>query len=185
MGSKLSIANNTCHLCKSIITVEDCHPCKNKNMSPIMIKNKKNKNKKPKNCNKLFCRNCYEKHFPSYFINSKFNTELNCPSCEGLCNCKICLKNKERQQLENDNLLLLGNKRNISGNNNLNNRKDKKEGLIARLEKMGNKIRSIFPNIDNENKYGKDKNSKVIPVVEPNEFSLLKQYSLNLTIYNI
>ena len=45
---------------------------------------------------------------------------------------------------------------------------------------MGNKIRNIFPNIDNEIKLNIKKNTKMIPLIEPNEFQLIKKYNLNL-----
>ena len=177
MGDKLSIVNNTCHLCKSIITLEDFHPCKNKIINNNN-KAKKNKGKKAKFCNKIFCMNCYEKYFPLYIINSNFNINLNCPSCEGLCPCKVCAKNKERQDLENENLILLGKKTNETNTNN--NKKNKKDNLTLRIEKLGNKIRTIFPNIDSELKFNREKNGKVIPLIEPSEFQLIKQYNLNI-----
>ena len=40
MGDKLSLVNNTCHLCKSIITLEDFHPCNNKIFNTHTSKNK-------------------------------------------------------------------------------------------------------------------------------------------------
>ena len=176
MGDKLSLVNNTCHLCKSIITLEDFHPCNNKIFNTHTSKNKKNRTKRVKLCNKIFCMNCYEKYFPNYIVNSKFNLNLNCPSCEGYCFCKICKKNKKRKEFENENLILMGNKR----NNSSNNKKVKKDSLILKIEKMGNKIRNIFPNIDNEIKLNIKKNTKMIPLIEPNEFQLIKQYNLNL-----
>ena len=182
MGDKLSLVNSTCHLCKSIITLEDFHPCKNKifynNINNNSSKLKKNKTKKQKKCNKIFCMNCYEKYFQIYLINSQFNSNsnLNCPSCEGLCTCKVCSKNKERQDLENENLILLNNKKNI-----INNNKSKKDSLNLKAEKLGNIIKSIFPNIDGESKMNKEKNSKIIPLIEPSEFQLIKQYNLNLS----
>ena len=173
MGDKLSLVNNTCHLCKSIITLEDFHPCKNKiiNIINAKSKSKKNRSKKAKYCNKIFCMNCYKKYFPNYKINSKY-----CPSCEGLCTCKICTKNKERQELENENLILLGNKRS-SSNKNKNIRND---SLISKIENLGKRIRAIFPNIDNETKFNREKSVKMIPLIDPNEFQLIKQYNLNL-----
>ena len=180
MGDKLSIVNNTCHLCKSIITLEDFHPCKNKIINNN-TKAKKNKGKKAKFCKKIFCMNCYEKYFPGYKINSSFNENLNCPSCEGLCRCKICTKNKEIQDLENENLILLGKKTDDAiVNLNNNNKKNKKDNLMSKIEKMRNQIRNIFPNIDNENKLNKDKNNKIIPLIEPSEFQLIKQYNINI-----
>ena len=177
MGDKLSIVNNTCHLCKSIITLDDFHPCKNKICNITNIKNKKNKGKKVKFCNKIFCMNCYEKYFPNYIINSKFNINLNCPSCEGLCLCKICAKNKEKKDLE-DELFLLGRKKSILANNDKKNKKD--NNLVLKIEKLGNKIKNIFPNIDGESRANKEKYCKVIPLIEPSEFQLIKQYNLNL-----
>ena len=176
MGDKLSIVNNTCHLCKSIITLDDFHPCKNKIFNTINSKTKKNKGKKAKFCNKIFCMNCYEKYFPNYIINSQFNMNLNCPSCEGLCLCKICAKNKEKKDLEDETLILLGKKKSITPTNN---KKNKKDNLVNKIEKLGNKIKNVFPNIDVENR-NKEKNSKVIPLIEPSEFQLIKQYNLNL-----
>ena len=175
MGDKLSIVSNTCHLCKSIITLEDFHPCKNKII--YNTKSKKNKSKKAKFCNKIFCINCYEKYFPNYIINSEFNLNLNCPSCEGLCFCKICVKNKEKQDLEDENLILLGQKRCNSVNNN---KKNKQDNINLRIQKLANKIKSIFPNIDSECKLNKEKNTKIIPLIDPSEFGLIKQYNLNL-----
>ena len=178
MGDKLSIVNNTCHLCKSIITLEDFHPCKNKILNNIYYsKTKKIKGKKVKYCNKIFCMNCYKKYFPNYIINSKFNVNLNCPSCEGLCLCKICSKTKEKQFLENENFISLGKKRN---NSVKENKKNKKDSLTIKIEKLGNKIKHIFPNIDSENRINKEKNRKIIPLIEPSEFQLIKQYNLNL-----
>ena len=175
MGDKLSIVNNTCHLCKSIITLDDFHPCKNKIYSNNN-KNKKSKGKKAKFCKKIFCMNCYEKYFPNYLVNSKFNMNLNCPSCEGLCLCKACAKNKEKQDLENENLILLGKKRSSTPSNNKVNKKD---SLVLKIEKLGNKIKTIFPNIEGENRTNK-KNYIMIPLIEPSEFQLIKQYNLNL-----
>ncbi len=45
---------------------------------------------------------------------------------------------------------------------------------------MANTIKSIFPNIDAETRLNKEKNSKIIPLIEPNEFQIIKQYNLNL-----
>ena len=176
MGDKLSIVSNTCHLCKRFMTLENFHPCKNKIIN-INNKAKKNKGKKAKFCNKIFCMNCYEKYFPNYIINSQFNISLNCPSCEGLCPCKICSKNKEKQDLENENLILLGKKRNVSTNNN---KKNKTNNFNLKFEKLANIIKNIFPNIDSESKFNKEKNIKMTPLIEPSEFGLIKQYNLNL-----
>ena len=180
MGDKLSIVNNTCHICKSILTLDDFHPCKNKILSDNNnnTKNKKNKSKKVKFCKKIFCMNCYEKYFPNYIINSKFNLNLNCPSCEGLCLCNACAKNKEKRDLENENLILLGKKR--INNTPIKNKKNKKDSLIIKIEKLANKIKNIFPNIDIECRANKEKNCKMIPLIEPSEFQLIKQYNLNL-----
>ena len=126
--------------------------------------------------------NCYEKYFPNYIINSKFNINLNCPSCEGLCLCKICAKNKEKKDLEDETLILLGKKKN---NTPTNNKKNKKDNLVIKIEKLGNRIKTIFPNIDGESRVNKEKNCKVIPLIEPSEFQLIKQYNLNLNkIFN-
>ena len=105
---------------------------------------------------------------------------LNCPSCEGLCLCKICAKNKERQDLENENLILLGKKTNDSIVSLNINKKNKRDNLISKIEKMRNQIRNIFPNIDNEIKSNKDKNNKIIPLIEPSVFQLIRQYNLNI-----
>ena len=181
VGDKLSIVNNTCHLCKSTITLNDFHPCMNKIYYTVNNKSKKNKNKNFKSCNKIFCKNCYEKYFPSYIENSKFNKNLKCPSCEGLCSCKICAKNKEKKDIENENFILLGKKINlIENDSNNNNKKLQKDKLISKIEKMANKIKSIFPNIEAEMKLNKEKNNKIIPLIEPNEFQIIKQYNLNL-----
>ena len=183
VGDKLSIVNNTCHLCKSTVTMKDFHPCKNKIIISPNNKSKKNRGKNIKTCNKIFCMNCYEKYFPSYIINSKFNINLNCPSCEGLCTCKICAKNKEKQEIENENMILLGIKTNLTDNNN-KNKKPQKDKLITKIERMALKIKSIFPNIDSEAKFNKEKNGKTIPLIEPNEFQIIKQQSLNLNKIN-
>ena len=186
VGDKLSIVNNTCHLCKSTITIKDFHPCMNKIASSVNSKSKKNRGKNTKLCNKIFCMNCYEKYFPSYIVNSKFNMNLNCPSCEGLCMCKICAKNKEKQEIENENMILLGLKTNLNDslNNNKNNKKPQKDKLSTKMERLAGKIKSIFPNIDSEAKFNKEKNNKIIPLIEPNEFQIIKQYNLNLNKIN-
>ena len=181
MGDKLSIVNNTCHLCKSTMTIKDFHPCKNKIVYHVNNKSKKNRGKNIKSCNKIFCMNCYEKYFPSYIVNSKFNINLNCPSCEGLCTCKICAKNKEKQEIENENMILLGIKTNLNDCiNNVKNKKPQKDRLNSKIERMAFKIKNIFPNIDSEAKFNKEKNNKIIPLIEPNEFQIIKQYNLNL-----
>ena len=186
VGDRLSLVNNTCHLCKSTITQKDFHPCMNKIVNTLNNKSKKNRGKNVKLCNKIFCMNCYEKYFPSYIVNSKFNINLKCPSCEGLCTCKICAKNKEKQEIENENMILLGIKTNLNDNisNIKNNKKPIKDKLSTRIERIAEKIKRIFPNIDSEAKYNKEKNNKVIPLIEPNEFQILKQYNLNLNKIN-
>ena len=186
VGDRLSLVNNTCHLCKSTITQKDFHPCMNKIVNTLNNKSKKNRGKNVKLCNKIFCMNCYEKYFPSYIVNSKFNINLKCPSCEGLCTCKICAKNKEKQEIENENMILLGIKTNLNDNlsNIKNNKKLIKDKLSTRIERIAEKIKRIFPNIDSEAKYNKEKNNKVIPLIEPNEFQILKQYNLNLNKIN-
>ena len=185
VGDKLSIVNSTCHLCKSTITIKDFHPCKNKIIYNVNNKSKKNRGKNIKSCNKIFCMNCYEKYFPSYIVNSKFNINLNCPSCEGLCTCKICAKNKEKQEIENENMILLGIKTNLNDNiNNIKNKKPQKDRLNSKIERMACKIKNIFPNIDSEAKFNKEKNNKIIPLIEPNEFQIIKQYNLNLNKIN-
>ena len=180
VGDKLSIVNSTCHLCKSTITLNDFYPCMNKIYYSVNNKSKKNKSKSFKSCNKIFCKNCYEKYFPGYIENSKFNNNLKCPSCEGLCTCKICAKNKEKQDIESENLILLGKKISLEDNNNVNNKKQIKDKLNLKIERMANTIKSIFPNIDAETRLNKEKNSKIIPLIEPNEFQIIKQYNLNL-----
>ena len=182
VGDRLSLVNNTCHLCKSTITQKDFHPCMNKIVNSVNNKSKKNRGKNIKLCNKIFCMNCYEKYFPSYIVNSKFNINLKCPSCEGLCTCKICAKNKEKQEIENENMILLGIKTNLNDNNK--NKKSQKDKLITKIERMASKIKSIFPNIDSEAKFNRERNSKIIPLIEPNEFQIIKQYSLNLNKIN-
>ena len=185
VGDKLSIVNNTCHLCKSIITIKDFHPCKNKILPSVNSKSKKNRGKNIKLYNKIFCMNCYEKYFPSYIVNSKFNMNLNCPSCEGLCMCKICAKNKEKQEIENENMILLGLKTNLNDslNNNKNNKKPQKDKLNTKIER-GEKYGKSWTKDDSEAKFNKEKNNKIIPLIEPNEFQIIKQYNLNLNKIN-
>ena len=52
------------------------------------------------------------------------------------------------------------------------------------MERLAGKIKSIFPNIDSEAKFNKEKNNKIIPLIEPNEFQIIKQYNLNLNKIN-
>ena len=84
---------------------------------------------------------------------------------------------KKKQDLENENLILLGKKRSSTPSNNKVNKKD---SLVLKIEKLGNKIKTIFPNIDGENRANREKNYKMIPLIEPSEFQLIKQYNLNL-----
>ena len=185
VGDKLSMVNYTCHLCKSTMTMENFHPCTNKIMYTFGGKSKKNRGKGLKTCNKIFCMNCYEKYFPNYLENSKFNMNLHCPSCEGLCTCKACEKNKKIHDIENENMILLGLKTNLNEKINSNkNKKPQKDKLNSKIERLALKIKSIFPNIDSEAKFNKEKNSKTIPLIEPNEFQIIKQYNLNLNKIN-
>ena len=41
VGDRLSLVNNTCHLCKSTITQKDFHPCMNKIVNTLNNKSKK------------------------------------------------------------------------------------------------------------------------------------------------
>ena len=54
VGDKLSIVSNTCHLCKSTITIKDFYPCKKKIISSSNNKSKKNRGKNIKTCIKYF-----------------------------------------------------------------------------------------------------------------------------------
>ena len=83
-------------------------------------------------------------------------------------------------------MILLGMKTNLNDNlnNNKNNKKPQKDKISTKIERLALKIKSIFPNIDSEAKFNKEKNSKTIPLIEPNEFQIIKQYNLNLNKIN-
>lgn len=202
VGDKLSLANNTCHLCKSIITLEDFHPCKNKFchiMNNRNNKNKKHKTKKIICCNKIFCMNCYKNHFPNYFVNSQINTELNCPSCEGYCTCKVCEKNREKiseidEAGDSKNISVIkGEKKFLSiKRKSLKIKKidfngERRNKICKKIIDMKKKIKKLFPEIENEIK--NEKNGRVMndddyirkqPLIDPSELEKIKEYNIKL-----
>lgn len=206
VGDKLSLANNTCHLCKSIITLEDFHPCKNKFCHIVKSRNSKNKKHRTKKincCNKIFCMNCYKNHFPSYFINSQLNTDLNCPSCAGYCSCKVCKKNKEKiseivdeennhKTCDNNGVkkLLSKKRKSLKYRRDIPNIDMKKNRLGKKIFDLKNKIKKLFPNIEDEIKNEENGNnilgSEIIvrPLIDPSEFEKIKEYNIKLSQLN-
>lgn len=50
------------------------------------------KSMKRKSCNKKFCFDCLEKHFPMFW-DKRNNKDWKCPCCSNECNCNQCRKN--------------------------------------------------------------------------------------------
>ena len=60
---------------------------------------------KKKNCNKKFCFDCLEKHFPLHW-NTRLSKDWKCPCCTADCNCSQCRKLVMKEKKETESILL-------------------------------------------------------------------------------
>jgi hypothetical protein len=105
IGERLSLTGSNCHYCKTIMTVKDSNACR---YIPIIKEFKENlagKISKKKNCNKKFCFDCLEKHFPLHW-NTRLSKDWKCPCCTADCNCSQCRKLILKEKKETESILL-------------------------------------------------------------------------------
>ena len=104
IGEKLSLTGSNCHYCKSIMTVKESNACR---FIPVIAEFKENifgKVSKKKNCNKKFCFDCLEKHFPLHW-NTRLSKDWRCPCCTEDCCCSQCKKLMLKEKKESESIL--------------------------------------------------------------------------------
>lgn len=103
IGGKLSLTGSNCHYCKSIMTVKESNACR---FIPVVTEIKENlvgKISKKKNCNKKFCFDCLEKHFPLHW-NTRLSKDWRCPCCTEDCSCSQCKKLILKEKKESESI---------------------------------------------------------------------------------
>lgn len=101
IGEKLSLTGSNCHYCKSAMTVKESNACRFVLETTTIEPG--NKQSKRKTCNKKFCFDCLEKHFP-LFWEKRNNKDWKCPCCSYDCTCVQCKKRVIKDRSKADRL---------------------------------------------------------------------------------